>query len=412
MLTLREFAVAMVVALGGAMGATHAESGMPSVSFSGFGSIGAVHSSERQADYTSSVLRPNGAGASRDWSFDPDTRIGLQMTADMTPSLSAVLQVISEQRHDNSYYPTVEWANLHYRVSPDFSVRIGRIALPTFLAADYRKVGYATPWVRPPENVYGLVPITNSDGIDATYRVKAGDWRHTLQASYGRTNVRSAAGVTPEVRNLWGIVDTIERGPLTLRMSCLRGAVNIQETRPLFDGFRAFGPQGQAIADRYDADHKVADLLSAGISYDPGNWFLMAEAGSIDTRSYVGHRTGWYASGGYRFGALTPYFVYSRVRSNGPLSDPGLDTSVLRAPLTAAAAGLNAGLNTALARIAVQNTVSAGIRWDLAKNVAVNLQYDRIGIGAGSQGPLVNPQPGLRPGGTVNVLSFTFDFLF
>jgi len=69
----------------------------------------------------------------------------------------------------------VEWANLIYALSPDASVRIGRIVLPTFMVADSRKVGYANPWVRPPVEVYGLVPITQSDGLDASYRVVWGE---------------------------------------------------------------------------------------------------------------------------------------------------------------------------------------------------------------------------------------------
>ena len=56
-----------------------------------------------------------------------------------------MLQVVSEQRLDRSYRPIVEWANIKYQATPDLSLRFGRIALPMFLAADYRKIGYAYP---------------------------------------------------------------------------------------------------------------------------------------------------------------------------------------------------------------------------------------------------------------------------
>ena len=120
-------------------------------SFSGFGTVGLVHSSEGQADFTNSPsTKPNGAGYSRNWSGDVDSRLGLQATADLTPKLTAVLQVLAQQRYDNTYTPRVEWANVKYAITPDLSVRVGRIAMPTFLVGEYRNVSYAVPWVRPP----------------------------------------------------------------------------------------------------------------------------------------------------------------------------------------------------------------------------------------------------------------------
>jgi len=112
-------------------------------SLSSFGTVGVVHSSEKKADFTSSVFKPNGAGHSRSWNADVDSLIGAQVIANFTPQLSAVVQVISEQRYDNSYRPFVEWANIKYQFTPDFSARIGRTVLPTFCSPT--PVKWATP---------------------------------------------------------------------------------------------------------------------------------------------------------------------------------------------------------------------------------------------------------------------------
>jgi hypothetical protein len=56
-------------------------------SFSGFGTLGAVHSSEDHADFTS-VLKPNGAGYTHRWSTDVDSRIAGQINARFTSQLS------------------------------------------------------------------------------------------------------------------------------------------------------------------------------------------------------------------------------------------------------------------------------------------------------------------------------------
>ena len=96
--------------------------------------------------------------------------IGLQATANFAPNFSGVVQVITQQRFDDSYVPTIEWANLKYQFTPDLSARIGRIALPTFLVSDYRTVGYAIPWIRTP--VLGI--STASAGSHGSVRCAPG----------------------------------------------------------------------------------------------------------------------------------------------------------------------------------------------------------------------------------------------
>jgi len=132
------------------------ETGESRFTLNGFGTLAVVHSDEDQADFVSNQLAPDGAGYTRAWSPEVDSRFGLQLTAKLTPRLTGVLQLITEQRYDESYTPSVEWANLKYDITPDLSVRVGRMVLSSFMVSEYRKVGYATPWVRPPEEVYSL----------------------------------------------------------------------------------------------------------------------------------------------------------------------------------------------------------------------------------------------------------------
>ncbi|WP_313032738.1 hypothetical protein [Massilia alkalitolerans] len=48
----------------------------PAWKFSGFGTLGAVYASVRNADFSSTILRANGAGRSEAWSPDVDSRLG------------------------------------------------------------------------------------------------------------------------------------------------------------------------------------------------------------------------------------------------------------------------------------------------------------------------------------------------
>lgn len=384
----------------------------PTWSLSGYGTLGLAHSDNRQADYTNTVLKVNGAGYSRSWSKDVDSRLGAQLDLAINKQWSAVLQVVAEQGVDATYRPHVEWFNLKYQVTPDLSVRLGRIALPIFLAADYRKAGYAYPWARPPVELYDAIPISNSDGIDATYRWRSGDFKHVTQGFFGRTDIPITEYARAKARQLAGLSHTVESGAASARLSVMTADLSVDLVRPLFDGFRQFGPAGAAIADTYDVVHKRAEAISFGVNYDPGDWFTMGEVGRLNARSYLGDKMAAYATGGVRFGGFTPYLAYAHVWSKGPTSDPGLPLAGLPPPVAAAAGALNAGLNGILMTIAVQSTRSAGVRWDVGRNLALKLQVDRVQPSAGSTGTLLNVQPTFKPGSALNITSVVFDFVF
>jgi len=388
-----------------------ADSAPSMFSFSGFGTLGVVHSSEDRADFTSSLLQPKGAGYSREWSPQVDSRIGAQVTAALAPQLSAIVQAISEQNYDDTYTPHVEWANIKYQFTADASVRLGRIALPIFMVSDTLKVGYSNPWVRPPVEIYGLVPISNSDGVDGSYRMHLGDVVNTLVGTYGRSHLRTPGYGAVDARQVSVISDTAEYGAATLRVSYMRSRLNVDFAAPLIDAFRQFGPQGESLADKYGGNNVRAWFLGVGGMYDPGSWFATAEWGRAQVHSIVGKTNAWYVSGGYRVAAFTPYLTYARIGAVGDTSDPGLTVSALPPSLAAPATVLNATLNAVLALRPVQKTVSLGLRWDFMKNIDLKLQYDRIRLGAGSPGWLVNAQPDFRPGGGVNVVSLAIDFV-
>jgi hypothetical protein len=364
------------------------------------------------ADFVATDFEPNGAGYTRSWSASVDSLIGGQVTATVGPQLSAVLQLIAQQNYDNSYLPHVEWANLKYLFTPDFSVRAGRIVMPTFLDSDSREVGYSNPWVRPPTEVYNANPITYLDGLDASYRLHLGGVTNTLQGSYGRNLAFSFAGGSKfDAKYVWGIFDNAEYGPALARVGYLTSSITLNSAAALFDAFRQFGPQGAAIANQYDIVNKRSSFLTFAASYDPGQWFAMGEWVTSRSESFLGTSNGWYVSGGYRAGAFTPYLTYAQITQRSS-SSPGLSLVGLPAYLAPAAAALNTGLNEALNSRPDQYTLSIGVRWDFLKNLDLKLQLDRINLGAGSAGTLINPQPGFQPGSTIFLLSSVVNFVF
>jgi hypothetical protein len=383
-------------------------------SLRGFGTVGVVHSSEDEADFTDSQLQANGAGHTRQWSPTVDSRLGLQVTGRFISKLSAVVQVLSEQNADGTFRPHVEWANIKYEPTPDFSVRFGRILLPTFLLSDSRNVGYANPWVRPPLELYSLLPITSNDGVDVSYRMRFGDFTNTVVATYGKAGVDAPGGGRFDVNRGWLVGDSLEFGAATVHASYEESidSVNVSGPNTLFGALEQFGPEGIALTDRYYVDHKLMRNFTVGAEYNPSNWFVMGEWGKRDSTTWLGRTTAWYASGGYRVVDFTPYVTYAEVVSDSNRSDPGLNAAAFPAYLAGTVTSLNAGLNALLATLAVQNTISAGARWDFMRDVDVKVQYDHTRLGTGSTGLLENVQPGLRPGSALNVVSVVIDFVF
>jgi len=382
--------------------------------FAGYGSLGVVHSSEAAADFSANVINPGSAGHSKSTSYDVDSRLAGQINYTLDADWSAVVQVVSERNLDHDFSPAIEWANVKYRVTPELAVRLGRIALPIFLIGDYRKASYALPWVRPPIEVYSALPISNSDGIDLSYRWRAGAGavNNITQLSFGRTSLPISQTAHARARQLTGLSNTTTAGALTVRASVMTTTLTVDIAKPLFDAFRQFGPGGAALADQYDVANKRTSVGAIGFNYDPGNWFLMGEVGRMNARSFLGDKTVSYLSGGYRWGSVTPYLTYSNAKSNQATRDPGLPLTGLPPQLAPVVNVLNSQLNGLLSKISVQSTVSAGVRWDFSRDRSLKLQYDRLSPRNGSSGTLINVQPDFQSGHPIHAVSAMLDFVF
>ncbi|MGV7207274.1 hypothetical protein ACLB1G_05410 [Oxalobacteraceae bacterium A2-2] len=401
--------------LGGAARAQQGAAGeTPGAGWSvgGFGTVGVAHSNERAADYTGSYLNPAGAGHSRAWSPDVDTRLGLQADARLAPAWSATVQLVAERKLDGGYRPDVEWAYVTYQATPDLSLRLGRAAIPLFLSGDYRKAGYALPWVRPPVELYDAIPIGRSDGLDLGYRWQAMGMSQLSQLVAGRTSVSLGGGKRATGRHALGLSHTLTRDKLSVRASVLSSVLSVDIMDELFDALRAFGPQGGTLAARYEIRAKRTTMAALGFSYDPGAWFLMGEMGHLTANSMLGDKLAGYLSAGYRHRNLTPYLIVSAARAGMETASPGLDLGGLPAARVAAGAALNAGLNQGLSGITRQHTVAAGVRWDWRRNLALKLQADRVTPHAGSTGTFINVQPQFQSGRPVAVVSAALDFVF
>lgn len=398
-----------------AQGAAAQDEGRGSrLSLDAFGTLGLVYSTEDRADFLVVSSRPDGPGHSEGISPDPDSVLGAQATYRITDELTAVVQVVADQDADDNYEPQLEWAYVSFQPTPDLTIRGGRLALPGFLVSEYRKVSYANPWIRPPVELYQLLPVFTVDGVDVSFRRHSGEWTSTYSLNVGQSEEDFPRGFgSAAAERAWNVNATFERGGLTGRAAVASAELDIDAFDPLIDGFRAFGPVGVEIAERFEVDETRFRFATFGLEYDSGGWFVITEIGWLDTRSVLGEKVAGYVTGGRRFGPITSYATYSRSHLLSDTSHPGVPLDGLPAPLVPVAAGLNAGLNSLLTAVGTeQGNLSIGGRWDFTAGMALKVQADFVDVLGDSVGTFGNVQPGFEPGGSAQVFSVATVFVF
>jgi hypothetical protein len=350
-------------------------SDQPMFKLGGFGTLGVSQSNLKSGDYVIDSAMPGGVGRSNEWSESNNTRGAVHVTGNFTPQISGIFQVDSEYRSDGTYKPEVEWLNVKYAFTPNVYVRVGRIALPTFIDSENHDVGYSYIWVNPPVDLYHQLSIFSSDGVDVLFRSEIGEVSNSFKAIYG-TSSHERPGSVSTSKDLWGVFDTFEYEQALFHFSYQERR---EATKSLLTGVT--GNWG-----------KYSDL-SVGASYDPGDWFVISEWVQRRSTTKIG---AMYVSGGYRIDKFTPYILYSQNSSGSFLT-------YTPAP--------SAGAIERSKRS--QSTVSLGLRWDFMRNTDFKIQYDQVKLSNNSNGYLINvPQGVTLYGSTFHVVSAVVDFVF
>lgn len=385
---------------------------------SGFGSLGAVYSSGDNY-FQRDLTQPN--TFADDWSWKVDSLLGVQFDAALQPKISATAQLVLKERADNNFAESLDWAFLRYRPNQEWMLRAGRLGLDVYLLSDYRNVGFAYLWARPPTEFYGPLVLTDFDGADASYsrRMEGGTLRFKLFGGASKPIVAYSTddNLTLDFRPVWGasLAFESERWRTQLAFVRVRFESEIAAAEELLAALRnpALAPawaEAAALADELKAEGKHLGFYSAGIAYDDSRWVIQSELGYLRSewaalRSIVSA----YVSSGRRFDAVTPYIVLAIARPVGDTvgvpppavsGDPTIDTVYGGAQVYANSIQVD------------QHTLSLGSRWDVRQNVAVKLQWDRTWIEDGG-GALWFSKPGTDSGDkTSDLFSLNVNFLF
>jgi len=389
------------------------------VRFSGFGTLGIVHSSDKDADFRGNIEQSTGAGRTNTHDSGVDSVFGAQADVQFMPNLTGTAQIVTRRLSDyNSTRPYFEWANIKYQATRDLSVRAGRVVAPVFMISDSRMVGYAQTMVRPPEEVYFINPITYVNGADVNYKFAAGPVLYKVGATIGKLNqsLVSPAGTVNYKFDAKLINGAAEYNGSTLRLGY--GRVDLTAKSELLDAYdkgmttlvNAGVANASTVQDNtYHTDNPV-DMYTLGYVYDKNEWLLQGEYVSRKSRSdIVLDLDGFSLMGGYRIAKWTPFLGYAHMNTKNPVILPSLNTSSLPPGQAGAINALNATYQMRHNR----TTWSMGTRWDVIDNVALKVQFDRTDKEKGGTGLFVNSTPEFNNNDRkINVYSATLDFVF
>ncbi|WP_323143005.1 hypothetical protein [Massilia phyllosphaerae] len=410
--------LASMLALPLAVSTAYAQDSSP-VRISGFGTAALTWINKDNVEFG----RPNQAhGADKQPTTGVDSNLGLQADYTVNSWLSFTGQGLVRKDAEDDFGAELTWAFAKAKVSDDVSIRVGRVGLPVFMISDYRNVGYANTFLRPPAEMYSQVPFNNLDGADITWQHSFGDTTYTAQFAYGRSKADVYGGAQVEARDLAALNLVAEHGPLTLRFGRADTKISVNHQtalNTLLGSLRAAGagynlPALTTLAGALAPDRKKASFTSVGAGLDWNNIVAQSEYAKRKSDSYLNDTTAWYVMAGYRFGKFLPYYSHAKlsidstvantVPASCPAGYPAACGATVRALSTAVGSLKYSGLGQG-----EQTTDSIGVRWDFYRSVALKAQIDRVHPDAGN-GLLTNVQPGFR--GPVTVGAVAVDFVF
>ncbi|TMW78533.1 hypothetical protein FG147_01840 [Thauera sp. UPWRP] len=388
--------------------------GTDMLNLSGFATAGVVRTYEADVRYTRvGIDRP---GRERPDS-GPDSIIGLQGSLRISDANSAVVQIISRENTDGNYQPRATLAFLSHQFTPELTGRVGRLRIPFFMQSDSLNINYAHPWVRPPEEVYGLNPFSDLDGVDFLYRTRAGETDIELHPFAGTSRIPLYPDTNARLKRVAGVNLTLTRGDFSVRFGHAEADLSIHWRDPLFKALAPVllspGLDRRDIVAQMAGDSGKVRFSSAGFQWDNGDWLLVGEYARRQSQRYANSAHAWQFTAGYHFGPVTPYLVFARHAQKSPVvSDdqiaslppfPELD------PLRGGLAVFNASRNLA------QRSITAGVRWDVLDNTALKAEFARSRTADDAWGTFdpANDRAASRMGNrSINTLSLSVDVTF
>ena len=374
------------------------------INIHGFGTLGLTYQNDEDIIYNSTLR--NKRGSDGDVSLQNDSKFGLQIDYTITPELEATIQGTVDTTGI-----TLEWANLKYNINDTFNIKVGQMRFPTAMYSDILKVGYAYNWVRLPEDVYGILPLTSYTGAEFNYKnsYKDIDYKLKLYGGCSEDTMKDGKDIGDydiTLDDVYGInLATNYKGfELYAGFTYVR---NLSISNHIINSYFAnamadpnVSDADKALLQKYNPIDKIAKYYSIGFRYEMDEFYMLGEYVYINMDNIISDNYAGYISMGYHYDKLTPHITFSKVRGesnyNTKVSNPQID-AVMN----------NMSSNTFID----QEHITIGVRYDYIDNIALKVQYDHIKENDDGKGLSIHKELPYKPQ-DINLISFAIDFVF
>ncbi len=414
------------------------EASLENLDINGFLSVGGAWSS---VDYIEVGVDPTFVSTIDDRpSFDKDSDVGIQITKALHSNVSVTAEFLGQGFED--FDVGVSLAFLKYEPNEKWQYRVGRLRTQPLIFSEVIYVGYAYPWIRPPQEVYILKPnvFRQFTGVDVQYKMQILCQDLVWSAFYGAATTPLSlpnALIFPNSQFFpaplaFTTEDTIKLkmrdvgsfslkygdetfnihlGYETLRMTAEPNFAIFPRLNRFLDTQIAAGNLGSDYENFYNLYQVRTSLTGVGYQFDWKNIVSMGEwAKRHSATPVVASAIGWYLMGGYRVNNLLPHITFSRqrVEDNWTRRFPGV---VNQAAITAFGATLDdisraiISTNTGFeGGVGDETSLTIGLRWDIYEGIAIKSEWQHVHPDNHSRG-LFN----LHPHKSVNLYSLGLD---
>ncbi len=350
-------------------------------------------------------------------SFDEDSDVGIQLTKQLREDISITTQFLAQAAYE--WEVDAIWAFLKWEPNDHWQFRVGRLRTNPYMLSEVVDVGYAYPWVRPPEEVYSQVPsdFSNFVGVDAKFKFLLFERDLSFSAFYGATsthlsfpaNLTLPTGINETIFDYIRLrlsdmyafnlkygneIFSVRAGFETTRLTLdPNGGTTMQEfntvlnTMALGVPFAGIPPIGLDWVNYFDAYNCRANFLGIGYEFNWKNVVSMGEIVKRKTQSIVvTNAVGWYVMGGYHVNQFLPHITFARERLednktrrfNGIINSGFMLLTGSDETLDAIAANLVATGPNFEGGAGSQSSVTVGLRWDVYEGIALKGEFKHI----------------------------------
>jgi hypothetical protein len=377
---------------------------MSRIRFSGFGTIGLMFTGDKKLRF----IRPStNYPGSENPDFGPDTMLGAQANLPLGSNAAIVIQAVSREDTAGSYDPRAKLAFFSYALAPTLTVRIGRLRTPFFMFSETIDINYASPWIRPPTEIYSMFPFNELDGIDFLLRTNLGRFNIELHPYFGSSRLTIYQGGRGYLKNTRGLNITVTDGQLTVFASHGETDFSLKWKGSDFQalsGALAYAPNGGDILRDISGSNGSGTFSAAGIQWDDRHWLFIAEYNQLRSNRYTHDAHAWEITAARRFGDFTPYLTFARHTEDKPVTSKTTGIPILDEYVRAFTSARNLS----------QRSVTLGTRWDFYRNTALKLEYNHARIAGHSWGSFfpTNINNTRLENRTVNTVGISVDVTF